>query len=188
MKNSPGTRTQVIRKLITPAGENWRQEAEWDAVMVFSVGEGAMLPLGAGAEAGLLLTFVGFEHENWGGLELCWSACVITPSMPWHLIVELVHIFGVMIWILFRKKCLLPPLKTWSMVSGLRVGIIEPVGKCCRSSKNNEEGMVCLSKNWDTSLLRKVELARIRSLGMRKVTFPCMFMSSGAMLMSTTNV
>ena len=66
-----------------------------------------------------------------------------TPSMSWHQMEELVvHIFGVMILTLLRKKLLLPPpFETLSTYSGFELGRIEPVEIRWRCSKNNGEGI-----------------------------------------------
>lgn len=96
-----------------------------------------------------------------------------TPYTPWHLIEDpAVHMFGLMSFTLLRKKLLLPLLEILSMYSGFELGIMEPVGICCKQSKIIGEGIEWRSKNSEMASCWRVIFDIIRSLGIKKVRFP----------------
>lgn len=65
--------------------------------------------------------------------------------IPWHLMEELWHTFGVTILALLTNKPVLPPLVMLITLLGTLEGTTEPFGKCNRWLSTNGVGIEWLS-------------------------------------------
>lgn len=151
-KTHVATTTLLVTENVESPPETDREEPDFGGRTFAPIGGRALAgvrlkPLSGGngdggiaGEAGFEVLLLLLEQETEGLVivELLFTvifglASDRTPFIPWHLIEELaVHMFGLMSLALLRKKLLLPLLEILSMYSGFELGIMEPVGICCK--------------------------------------------------------
>lgn len=141
-------------------------EADLSVLGTETKGEAVQTGLGASIGGGAL---------EFGGLSItfpflgkCWSNS-ITASIPWHLIIELEHTFGLVTRALLTKKLSLPWLWILTSRSLYPDGISVPVGKWDRSPKDRGTLMEWLRRNSSRRLTEIDDADNSGSVGIRKV-------------------